>query len=64
MFPLAQPLSISKHVRGAQIAYNDIPIVLEEFQCQKYRYIEVPTGETECITQDEGSGRIQPLVKS
>ncbi len=47
----------------AQIAHNDIPVVLEEFQCQKYRYIEVPTGETECVTQDEGNGRIRTTCK-
>ena len=47
----------------AEIGYNDIPVVLEEFQCQKYRYIEVPTGETECITQDEGNGRIRTTCK-
>ena len=37
----------------SQIAYSKFPVSVQEYSCQRMRYIEVPTGETVCTTEVE-----------
>ena len=37
----------------SQLGYSKFPVSVQEYNCQRMRYIDVPTGETVCTTSVE-----------
>ena len=37
----------------SQIGYSKFPVSVQDYNCRRLRYIDVPTGETVCITDLE-----------
>jgi hypothetical protein len=35
------------------VGYSKFPVSVQQYSCQRMRYIEVPTGETVCVTDVE-----------